>query len=343
MNKLMYLGLASIVALTAGCKGQPQTEGVAQTTQRTERVEVTVLQESEIARQLELSTTLQAYETVNIAPSLTGLIEHIYVEVGDRVKAGDMLVRMDQNQYTTTQLTFANLETEIQRTEALYESGALSQQVYDQAKLSYDQTKKSLNFLETNTFVKAPFAGVIAAKNYEDGELYAGQPIVTLMDISKLKALINVPESYFPMVKEGMTLSLTSDIYPGRTFTAKVETIFPVIDPATHTFQARIVLNNQEALLRPGMFVRTTMAIGKSNALVVPYQGVLKLLGSNERYVFVDRDGVAKRIFVQLGDRYDDLIEIISEELKPGDRMVTTGQARLVDGVKLNVVNVVEQ
>lgn len=343
MNKIVMLGLATAVALTSGCKGQPQqAETVAQTAERVERVEATVLKETEIARQLELSTTLNAYETMNVAPSLTGLIEHIYVKEGDQVKQGDMLVRMDQNQFTNTQLAFANLETEMQRTKALYESGALSQQTYDQVRLSYDQTQKSLNFLETNTFVKAPFAGVIASKNYEDGELYGGQPILTLIDIAKLKAILNVPETYFPMIKEGMTLQLHSDIYPNRTFDAKVETVFPTVDANTHTFQVRIVLNNNANLLRPGMFVRTTMAIGKSNAIVVPYQGVLKLLGSNERYIFVEREGVAKRIFVELGERYDDRIEIISDELVPGDRMITTGQARLIDGVKLNLVNVVE-
>ncbi len=343
MNKIVMLGLATAVAVTTGCKSQPQqTETVAQTAERVERVEATVLKETEIARQLELSTTLNAYETMNVAPSLTGLIEHIYVKEGDQVKKGDMLVRMDQNQFTNTQLAFANLETEMQRTKALYESGALSQQTYDQVRLSYDQTQKSLNFLETNTFVKAPFAGVIASKNYEDGELYGGQPILTLIDIAKLKALLNVPETYFPMIKEGMTLQLHTDIYPGKTFDAKVETVFPTVDANTHTFQVRIVLNNNANLLRPGMFARTTMAIGKSNAMVVPYQGVLKLLGSNERYIFIERDGVAKRIFVELGERYDDRIEIISEELVPGDRMITTGQARLVDGVKLNIVNVVE-
>lgn len=342
MNKIVFLGLAAAAALTIGCKGQSNAEVVEEKTERIEQVEVTVLKETEIARQLELSTTLQAYETVNIAPSLTGPIEHIYVEVGDQVKAGDMLVRMDQNQYTTTQLTFANLQTEIQRTEALYESGALSQQTYDQVKLSYDQTQKSLAFLETNTFVKAPFAGVIAAKNYEDGELYAGQPILTLIDIARLKALINIPETYFPMIKEGMSLTLTSDIYPGRTFEAKVETIFPIIDAATHTFQVRIVMNNQEKLLRPGMFVRTAMAIGKTTTIVVPYQSVLKLLGSNERYIFIERNGAAERIFVKLGDRYDDRIEVISDELQAGDHLVVTGQARLIDGIKLNVVKVVE-
>ena len=121
---------------------------------------------SDISRELEFSTTLQGWQTLNVAPSLTGKIEHIYVEVGTTVGAGANLVRMDQNQYTTTKLTYTNLGVEMQRMESLRESGAVSQQVYDQTRLSYEQTKETLEFLEKNTYVKAPFAGVISAKNY---------------------------------------------------------------------------------------------------------------------------------------------------------------------------------
>lgn len=334
------LTLAAAATMTTGCGPKPQeTETAAE---RTEQVEASILKRQTIDRRLELSTTLQAYETVNVAPSLTGIIEKIYVEVGDRVKAGDTLVRMDQNQFRTTSLTLANLRTEMERTTALYESGALSKQAYDQTKLSYDQTVESLDFLRENTFVKAPFSGVISAKNYEDGELYSGQAVVSLIDIARLKALINIPETYFPMIREGMELSLRSDIYPGRTFRATVEIVYPTVDIATHTFQARIVLSNRENLLRPGMFVRTTMNLDETTAMVIPYQAVQKLIGSNERYVFIEKDGRAKRVFVKLGDRYDENIEIISDELQEGDRLVTTGQAKLVDGVKLNLVKVHE-
>ncbi|MBQ1223043.1 MAG: biotin/lipoyl-binding protein, partial [Oscillospiraceae bacterium] len=79
------------------------------------------LQDQEIERVFTVSTNLQGYLTQNVAPSLTGKIEHIYVEVGDEVKAGDMLVRMDQNQYLTSKIQLANLEVEMGRLEALLE------------------------------------------------------------------------------------------------------------------------------------------------------------------------------------------------------------------------------
>ena len=160
MKKIVLMMAAAVCMIGCGKKE-------AQVSQEAERVEVVstmTFEEQEIERKLKISTNLHAYLTQNVAPSLTGKIEHIYVEVGDKVKAGDMLVRMDQNQYMTSKIQLANLEVEMARMEALLSTGSVSKQVYDQTKVSYDQLKQNLSFLEANTYVKAPFTGVIAAK-----------------------------------------------------------------------------------------------------------------------------------------------------------------------------------
>ncbi|MBQ9398046.1 MAG: efflux RND transporter periplasmic adaptor subunit [Bacteroidales bacterium] len=334
MKHIFYVWVLAAAFIVAACGGKQQQQVVEQ---RAQLVETAPLAMSDISRELEFSTTLQGWQTLNVSPSLTGKIEHIYVEVGTTVGTGANLVRMDQNQYTTTKLTYTNLGVEMQRMESLRESGAVSQQVYDQTRLSYEQTKETLEFLEKNTYVKAPFAGVISAKNYEDGELYSGQPILVLTQIYTLKALIAIPESYYPNVKKGMAVTLTSEIYPGETFPATIDIVYPTVDPASHTFQARLRIPNSALKLRPGMYVKTKMSMGMARAMVVPYQSVLKLTGSNDRYVFLDEGGVAKRVFVKLGQRFDENIEVISDELHEGDRLVVVGQAKLVDGSKLNV------
>ena len=333
--KIKAIAIITAAALLSGCGAN--TEEVSQ--DRVEQVRTTPLAYQEVSRQIKLSTTLQGYEEMNISPSLTGIIEKIYVEVGDRVRKGDTLVRMDQNQLNTTRLAYANLQIEMNRVEMLLESEAISQQTYDQTKLSFDQTAESLRFLEENTFVLAQYDGVISAKSYEDGELYAGaQPILRLTQINELKAYVNVPETYFPLVKKGMKVNVYSDIYPDKVFPATIEIVYPTIDPASHTFTLKLRIPNSSELIRPGMYVSTVLDLGRTEALVVPYQAVLRLIGSNNRYVFVNEDGVAKRVFVEIGERHDQTIEISSDSLKVGDPIVTTGQAKLVDGVRLNVV-----
>ena len=246
---------------------------------------------------------------------------------------------MDELQYKTSKLTYANLGVELSRVEALLKTGSATQQSYDQLKLSYDQTAENIDFLEKNTYVKAPFDGVIAAKNYEDGELYGGQPILVLTQISTLKAEIAVPERFFPMVKAGMKLDIRSEIYgQNQVFAATVERVFPTIDPASHTFTIKVKIPNGNDMLRPGMYVNAKLFLGQEDVIVVPYQAVLKLQGADNRYVYVNNNGVAKYVSVTLGQRFDDQVEIISDEIKPGDELIVIGQARLVDGVKLNIV-----
>ena len=316
------------------------SKNTAETTEeeRVEQVRTTVLHAQEIEREISVSTNLQGYLTQNVAPSLTGKIEHIYREVGDHVVKGTDLVRMDQTQYKTTKISLGNLEIEKNRVEMLLRSGSATQQQYDQLEAQYNSTKEQLDFLQTNTYVKAPFSGVISAKNYEDGELYSGQPILVLTQIDRLKALVAIPESYFPKFKPGMKLTLTSEIYPDQVFPATVEVVYPTIDASSHTFQVKIVIPNGKNLLRPGMYVTTTIGLGKAKTIVAPYQAVEKLVGANDRYVFLNDNGRAKRVSVELGQRFDQNIEIISPEITDGVEMVTTGQHKLVDGVKLNVV-----
>ena len=342
MNKILRVTLLTLAAMgVVACGGKQKATEATETTKEVERVEIMELKSQRIAKQLELSSTLEGYETMNIAPSITGHIEHIYVEVGSRVAKGTLLVRMDQTQLNTTRINLASTKTELDRVTALKASGSISEQVYDQTKAGYDQLVETERFQEENTFVKAQFNGVISAKNYEDGEMYTGAPILTLTQISRLKALISIPESYFPLVKKGMKVNVYSDIYPDQVFPATIEIVYPTIDFSTHTFQAQLVIPNASEKIRPGMYVRTTLALGEIEALVVPYQSVLKLTGSNDRYVFVDDGGTARRVSVTLGQRFDDQIEIVPVtpgDLKEGDRLVITGQARLVDGSPLEVV-----
>lgn len=341
MNNLFKISATIIITgLLMSCGGKKEATSVKDASVA-EKVQTQVLAKEKIARQLELSSTLEGYESMSISPSLTGKIEHIYVEVGSRVGKGQLLVRMDQTQLNTTKINLASAQTEFARVQALKETGSVSQQVYDQTKTQLDNLTENERFLQANTFVRAQFSGVIAAKNYEDGELYSGAPILSLQQISMLKAIINIPEAYYPLVKKGMKVEVRSDIYKDEVFPATIEIVYPTIDPASHTFQAKLRIPNAKEKIRPGMYVKTTLALGEAETIVVPYQAVLKLTGSNERYVFVNDNGTARRVAVTMGQRFDDRIEVIPEtegELKEGDELVVVGQARLVDGSKLQVV-----
>ena len=339
MNTIIkhLVSLSTIALVLSSCSGD-KAKSTETTTKKFENVKTQILEKKPIARNLEFSTTLIAYDKMAVAPTSPGRIQKILVEVGTRVSKNQLLVEMDKSNYIQSKVTFENLETDFQRVSKLNESNNISKQVYDQTKAKYEAAKTSLQDLEKNTFLRAPFSGVISAKNYENGELYNGNPVLTLVDISSLKATINIPETYYPLVRKGMHVDLTSDIYPNQTFPAAIDIVYPTIDESTHTFSVQLKVPNAKQVLRPGMFARVGMQLDKIETITVPYQAVLKLQGSNERYVFLNNKGIAKRVSVKLGDRFDDQVEIISPEIKQGDELVVLGQARLNEGSKLNIV-----
>ena len=331
MKKIFIYCLAALSLMACSKTTTTEQEETA------EVVELTTLHPREIQREISLSSNLLGYETVNIAPSVTGKIDKIFVEVGDRVSAGQEIVRMDETQYKTTKISITNLEIEKNRIEQLLKTGSATQQQYDQIIAQYNSTKEQLDFLQKNTYVKAPFNGVISAKNYETGELYSGQPIVVVTQVAKLKTLVAIPESYIPQIKKGMKLTLRSSVYPDKEFPATIEVVYPTLDASSHTFQVKVVVPNASGLLRPGMYVTTTLGLQKETVIMAPYSTVLKLIGANDRYVFINNDGHAKRVTVEMGQRVGDEVEIIAPEIVDGVELVTKGEARLIDGVKIKV------
>lgn len=336
MKNIFKLSLVALLICSMNACTSTDTEATEK--EKVEKVETLTLKQDTISRILTFSGVLEGYEQMNISPSITGHIEKIYVEVGSRVSAGQQLIRMEQTQYNTSKITLASTKTELDRVTALKASGSASQQSYDQLKAQYDQLKENLEFIEANTYVKAQFAGVISAKNFENGEMYTGAPILTLTQVQTLKTYINIPETYYPMVQKGMPLEIKSEIYPEQTFVGNIEIVYPTIDPNTHTFKVKVKIPNAKELLRPGMYVTSNLGLGKAQTILAPYSAVMKLIGSNERYVFVNDNGKAKRIGITMGQRFNEYVEIISDDIEEGMDLIITGQERLVDGVKLDVV-----
>ncbi len=352
MKYLNFLPTSLLSALLiAGCSGgtgTPSTETGDQANDfiKTERVKVMTLDYQTIGRNIEYTSTLLPYEEVHLVPSSPGRIEKIFVEVGDHVKKGDLLVQMDQTQLNQAILQLKNLENDYWRIDTLYKVGSVTGQQFDQISTQYEVAMTNVEYLKENTRLLAPFSGVISGKYFENGEMYSGAPntaagkaaIISLVQIDPLKAMISVPESYFPQIREGMETKIVSDIYPGQDYKGVIIRKYPTIDPNTHSFQAELRIDNPGQKLRPGMFIRVDLELGEMQALVVPALAVLKMQGSDNRFVFVEEQGRAKRISVSIGQRFDDKVEVISPELKAGSRLIVAGQARLVDNVPVEVV-----
>ena len=304
------------------------------------------LEKQEISRTLEYTANLVAFEEVYLAPASPGRIESINVEVGDHVNKGEVLIQMDNTQLRQAIIQMENARSNYRRLDTLYNLGSISEQQYEQVQTQYEVAASNVEFLKENTTIVAPLDGIVTAKYFEEKEMYSGAPntaagkaaVVTLMQIHPLKAFISISERYFPNIKEGMEAQLRLDMYPDEVFSGKIFRVHPTIDPASRTFNVELSIPNKAEKLRPGMFARFELKVGEEKALIVPAIAVTREEGTNNRFVYLNRNGRASRIEVKIGKRFDDMLEIRSSEIKPGDQLIVAGQASLEDGAEVKVV-----
>jgi membrane fusion protein, multidrug efflux system len=346
------LAVATLLVLFS-CKSEEKGKmsgsvGAAEsdTTEKIVPVRIHILESTSVFRTLDYTANFIAFEEINYAPASPGRINRIDVEVGDRIRKGQLLVEMDKTQLVQAQTQYETAKSTFQRVDTLYRLGSISEQQYEQTKAQYDVAKSGYEFLAENTTLLAPIDGIVTGKYFENGELYSGVPntmagkaaVLTLMQINPLKAIVSISQSYFPDVKEGMKAEIRCDIFPDEIFEGSVFQVYPVIDAATRTFKTEIIIRNPKETLRPGMYGRISIKLKDEETLVVPSIAVLKQEGTNNRYVFLNNNGVAKRVDVTIDKRYDDQIEITGEGIAEGAELIIEGQANLLDGTELKVV-----
>lgn len=309
-------------------------------------VELTPTEKTILIRDIRTSGTVQAFEESYIGAAGPGRIEQIMVDVDDHVVKDQLLVQMDRTQLYQAKVQLDNLREDLRRLDTLLTVGATTKQQYDQLKTQYEVAKSNVENLEKNTQIRANIPGVITGRYYSNGEVFTMSPtspegkiaIVSLKQIQPVKITIGVSERFFPNVKHGQEATLTTDIYPDREFSGQLHKIYPTIDRASGTFRVEILTENKDLALRPGMFGRVILNVGEIESLLVPALAVLKQVGSDERYVFVVKDGVAHRRKVTLGRTFDDKLEILAG-LEEGEMLVTTGQHNLMDQSEVEIVN----
>ena len=333
------ISVAAAVVLAVGCgNSNGKKAEVAAVVETDPTVAVTQVSVREVPQEETYTSTIQAYVKNNIAPQTAGRISRILVDVGDNVRKGQVVAEMDQTQLAQIELQLKNNETEYNRLKELYEVGGLSKSDLDAIEMAYNVSKTQYNNLKENATLVSPINGVITARNYDAGDMYAmSAPIYTVEQIVPVKLLVGISETDYTKVKKGDSVEITADALPGQTFNGKVRKIYPTVDPATRTFTVEVVIDNNNSALRPGMFARAKVNFGMNNSVVIPDVAVVKQQGSGERFVYVlNEDNTVTYQKVVLGRRMGAEYEVL-EGLSDGAKVVTGGMIRLKDGIKVIV------
>lgn len=330
--------LAGAIVLTASCGNSGnKTEQVA-VVDTTPAVSVVQVGVQNVPQDATYTSTVQAFVKNNIVPQGGNRIKKINVEIGDFVKQGQVLAEMDMTQLQQAELQLVNNEIEYNRLKTLYEAGGLSKSDLDAIEMAYKVSRTTYENLLENAILTSPIDGVITARNYDVGDMYAmSAPLFTVEQIKPVKLLVAVSESDYSKVKKGDSVEITADAVPGKTFYGKVTRIYPTVDPATRTVNVEVQVANNYSTLRPGMFTRVKLNFGTNRSVVVPDVAVVKQQGSGERFIYVlNEDGTVTYQPVVLGRRLGAEYEVL-DGIKDGAKVVTGGQLRLKDGVKVVV------
>ncbi len=352
MKKVLLFSISIIVALSMfSCKEKPnaeaETEQTADTLEIIHPVKVVPLEFQTIKRTAEVTATMVAQEETYLAPGIAGKIRSIKVDVNDKVKKNQLLVQMDKTQLLQSRVQYEGLKKDLARMDTLLNYGSITQQAYDQLLTQVQVSKVMLKSLEENTELRAPYSGVISGKYFNSGELFSPAPntpvgkaaIVSMVKMDVLKVYINLSERLLPLIKVGQIATIETEVYPNELFEAEIYRIHPTINAGTRTFTVELRLDNPDLKLRPGMYGTVTQELGDRVALLVPSIAVLKQPGTNNRYVFIHENGVSKKVMVQIGERLDDKLELLTDDLNEGDELILAGHVNLMDGDKIEVIS----
>lgn len=295
-----------------------------------------------VARNLSLIGNLKSENSVVIASEVAGKIDQVYVTAGQQVKAGDPLLKLDADKAAATvaeaQAFYGDEQRKLNEFTKLHKRGALTKTELDAQQASVDVAKARLDAAKADLddrHLKAPFAGTVGLVDITKGQLVtAGEALLNLDDLSLMQLDVNVPEQYLSELNKDIHVSANSKAWRDKTFDGELTAVDSRVNNDSLNLRARININNDERLLRPGMMMEATMAFEPEVSAVIPVQAI-EYSGTKRFVYLVDSEGTAHRTEVKLGARIDNLVTV-ENGLEIGDRIVVQGLVSMRDGTKVN-------
>lgn len=333
-------------------------------------VELGTVVRGDVAAHLAVVGNLIGEQTVDVAPRIGGRLVAVHVQLGDRVRRGQVIAKIDDRELVeqvrqaeaslevskaTIRQREADLkvaEVNFERSKNLYSRQLLAKQALDDAESRYlaalaqldlaraqqSQTEARLEELRINlqnTSVVSPVDGFVGKRHVDPGTMMSSNSaIVSLVDIARLRLVANVVEKDLRMVNTGDPAEVEVDAYPGERFRGRIARVAPVLDPATRTAAMEIEVGNPDFRLKPGMYARVTLTVeDRKGVLVAPKNAIVDF--QNRRGVWVpNEDNRAQFVPVELGIEDTDRVEIRSG-LREGQQFVTAGATAVRNGDQL--------
>ncbi len=316
-------------------------------------VDVDTVKTGRIVETREAVGTVRAYESIIVTAKVSGIVQKISFEEGQKIKAGDILVELDAEerradiQQAVAEIRRAEalrneVRTRLDRAMALRRTGAGTEAQVDDLTAQMRTLETAITAAEArrraaearleDLVIRAPFNGRLGTRSVSLGAYVSpGTRITTLDDLSRVRFDFAVPENLLSQLKVGQTGFARSAAFGDRAFEGKVTVIDPRVDPLTRTVRLTAEIPNPDETLKAGMFLSVILQVQvKADAVIVPEEAIV---GEGLRHlVFVVKDRVVERRVVRIGQRQEGRVEIV-EGLKPGETIIIRGVQRVRPGL----------
>jgi RND family efflux transporter MFP subunit len=300
-----------------------------------------------LSEELSLTGTISANNDVTVISETQGRVVRVLADVGSSVQAGEVIVQVDdelrQAGFATAEVNYLKSKKDLERYESVYKEGSVSDAQLEGARLGFKSAEAQYIVARrqlADTKIKSPISGIVTARYVNLGTMVMGvpqnTPIANVVDISKLKAKVNVGERDAFKLKVGERVSITTEVYPGTEFIGTIASISQKSDDA-HTYPVEISLPNSAAHpLRAGMFARLSFDAQRDyESLFIPRAALIGSLKSAQ--VFVVENNIAKLRDIVVKGEVGSNLEVLSG-IAVNDQLVVSGQSNLKDGVPVTVV-----
>ncbi len=301
-----------------------------------------VVKPQDFSNTLSLSGSIEANEQIEIRSEVSGIVEKISFTEGSQVSKGQVLLKVNDIELRA-QLAQAktkeNLASENERrAKLLLQKEAISQEEYDIASADYRTMKAQTQLIQAQmgkTSIRAPFSGRIGLRNISPGTYVTPTTLIAnLLSSNQLKITFSIPEKYASQITKGSEIKFTVPNVPDE-FTAKIYALEPGIETTTRTMKIRAVTENSSGKLLPGTFANIELSLGHiRDAIIIPTEAIIPI--QEGKKVFIANNGQAKEVKVETLSRTNKDV-IVTEGLKAGDTVLTSGMMSLKDEADIKV------
>lgn len=348
-KSLLALSVLGLVA----CSGEENTRNSDDASAKQEEkkefaipVEVTFSKVGDVAKFYQTTAILEAEQESKVVNKVTGMLESVHAQEGQRVQAGDLLAQIDPRNYELdferAKIDYESAKSEYNRSQPVDGKQLISEKDLDKLRFRVQTTENQLEVARIklrDSKVVSPIGGVIAKRSVKAHNMLStsGNEMFHVVSLDSLIGVVYLPESELSKVKLGQVAKLSFPAEPELDLEATVLRIAPLVDSKLGTFKVTLTINNTSGVLKPGMFARVALLLDSKQAVtLVPENAVIKKDGKAS--IYVAQDNRAKKISIETGYSQDGWIEVITPLPAEGG-VITVGQHGLKDDALLNVLN----